>query len=693
MKIKSNTLGKVKKIISGTVFSNEFTFVKEFLQNTQRAKAKDVFVNIEPGIITFEDNGVGCKNPENIFTLDLSSWESTTEGFGIGFWSCLALENLERIEVESHNWKASLNLCDIKAGNLDIHKEVRDCRINGFKVSMILNDYFETYSDVMNEIGKVGKYLDQNIYVNGTQVKKINIFENVDGDYVKYIENKLFKAVITIESERYCEDLWVFYDKREVRELYGYKYVRGIIEMKKDKITLKEPDRTDFCFDEKYRELTKRVEKEVKELYKDFVNSNPSTEMLDKYSDAISKYLDVKDYEKKIDVTFLLNELEDLKKANDDTNNECNINESNVFKMEKLDMKSRYLCEEIDSECEDVVVDIEQIDEKSYQEEALPCEVDENTLKDVAKLEVNNTISTQNECSDEQICDSENEKVENSCNIKASDEVYGKVDNGLENQSKSNDKEVVDVSYFEAEDHTVEQKSICCNHSKDTVRNIDIPKDDKLSVFKKMLKKIKKIAWVLDSDRLKYQSEISQAEYMGIKVINVPNVLYAKLMEKYSIMNISQIKDCYKESFDFKEIKLKNKKEERFIENLIPICKHYNLPLNTFLIGKIDTVETIEYEGKVISKEKKVSTKEKVYTNAVCKDGKFIVLDRRFIDLSRFSLSKGVPFGINDLKSVMASLKTIAHELAHLLYNTEDNTVNHYNVEDKIYKEVLNLYI
>ena len=57
---------------------------------------------------------------------------------------------------------------------------------------------------------------------------------------------------------------------------------------------------------------------------------------------------------------------------------------------------------------------------------------------------------------------------------------------------------------------------------------------------------------------------------------------------------------------------------------------------------------------------------------------------RRAIGLQRFNLT-GNGIGVHELKALMANLKTISHELAHLMYDTEDNTKYHFEMEDKIY--------
>src|SRR5699024_4096563 len=117
-----------------------------------------------------------------------------------------------------------------------------------------------------------------------------------------------------------------------------------------------------------------------------------------------------------------------------------------------------------------------------------------------------------------------------------------------------------------------------------------------------------------------------------------------------------------------------------------------NLPLNTFVIGNIEVNSKLEYNGKILFSERSKNTKDSIKVYAV-EDNGLIILDRTALNLSRFKLSKEGPFGINDLKCIFSIINTIAHELAHLLYGTKDNTINHYKTETVIQKEIIELYI
>jgi Zn-dependent peptidase ImmA (M78 family) len=69
-----------------------------------------------------------------------------------------------------------------------------------------------------------------------------------------------------------------------------------------------------------------------------------------------------------------------------------------------------------------------------------------------------------------------------------------------------------------------------------------------------------------------------------------------------------------------------------------------------------------------------------------------IILDRKHMNLKVYRIALGKPFGINTLKAVVGNLPTITHELAHMIYHTDDNTVLHYQMMEKIYHEITALY-
>lgn len=672
MIIKSNTAGKLNKMINGTVFSSEVIFVKEFLQNAQRAKASMVNIEVTDATIIFTDNGKGCKKPDNLFTLDLSEWESTTEGFGIGFWSCLAIEGLISIKVRSYNWLAEIFIEDLLNNNLNVNMTKDLSIIDGFKVELTVDSLnSEKKVNIEQEVINVAQYLDFLTYYNGSEIRKIDIFSSVHGDYVKEIENRYFKAKLSIYDNRYSSNSspTLFYDKREVCYLYDIEYARGVIEAKPGKIDLKEPDRTDYIWNSKYREFARKIYREVRQMYIDFLKSNPSKTDIDTYSDAIDHYLDVKDYEKYLDFDELIDFIEDKPKS------------QNV--KVKEDEYTPY------------VRDLSNYGDEYTKDSSVVSE--DNSINLVSVDPGNSNVRAVNESNN--ILDQDEDVFPNvqtediSClndNTNANDEVICTVDEDIElEQQNVLIEDVKDA--FSIGNYSVKnpKKTSSMNTTKNLSSNNS---EDVFKSFKKELKGKHKIAWVLKEEISMFEDEISRAEYVGIKVFKLDNILFANVFKKYNKMHISEFSSSFEETFKFKNISLRNAKEVRAIENLIPICKKYNLPLNTFVIGDIEINRSINYRGKTLYKNTTKNKRDNIEVYAVESDG-LIILDRTAMNLSRFKLIKDGPFGINDLKYVFSIINTIAHELSHYLHKTKDNTIEHYQTEVRIQEEITKLYI
>lgn len=48
--------------------------------------------------------------------------------------------------------------------------------------------------------------------------------------------------------------------------------------------------------------------------------------------------------------------------------------------------------------------------------------------------------------------------------------------------------------------------------------------------------------------------------------------------------------------------------------------------------------------------------------------------------------------GIHDFKIIMRAMNTIAHEMAHLIFNTKDNTKYHNVMEKEIQDRLVNMF-
>jgi hypothetical protein len=298
-KIKSSPQGKLLKIIGGSVFSDATTWVQELLQNAQRAQAKNVRIlwDEDEAALTVSDNGKGCKNPEALLTLDYSEWESTAEGFGMGFWSVLTIPTLNKITVHSEDWIADIQVSDILGGNMDVNVENSPIRMNGFSVKLKAETF--DIEAVLKAFEEHSKYLPFGVTVETKTSKMVLPKADFLKDYapwnaygVQRINTPLFEGVLGISRYSWAE-ITVFYDGRLVRNINPVPYLTGVISVKSGKVTLKEPDRKEFIRNSRFDGLIKELEKTVKRLLQDYIRESGT----DGIEEAVARWLKVSEYE------------------------------------------------------------------------------------------------------------------------------------------------------------------------------------------------------------------------------------------------------------------------------------------------------------------------------------------------------------------------------------------------------------
>ncbi len=323
MEIKSNTLGKLKKIKEGSIFTDEFVYLKEFIQNTQRSQASCCNITLDNDKLIFEDNGCGCKNPESLFTLDLSDWKSTNEGFGIGFWSCLCIPKLEEIVVESKNWKGHIDVDKLfSTGDLSVDLSQEEPR-EGFRVTLISSELQNYKYEVGAYLEENTKYIDDIIFsFNGEMLAKKDLFDLQVENAIRF-DNLRFEGTLYPSAE-YGNKLDIYYEKRKVITLqYDFPYTGGIVNIKKGMIQLKEPDRTSFVWNKQYKLFGSKMRNCIITMYKEFI-SNSGEQTFNSMDNAITFWLKPKDYEKylKLDFVTFVEEDEISNISSEENNNE-----------------------------------------------------------------------------------------------------------------------------------------------------------------------------------------------------------------------------------------------------------------------------------------------------------------------------------------------------------------------------------
>lgn len=650
--ITIDIVSKLRKIYEGKTFSDNLVVITELFQNSQRANAKNVNIELGDGKLTFVDDGCGCKKPVDILTLDHSSWESTDEGFGIGLWSWLAVEKVEGIEIRSNNWKVVLTTEQIfEENNLEAKIEMLEEKIKGFKVTIFSKVFDEDIVNISERIYSDGEMQLFNVYLNDNLVQKKDLHSEAKSKpYSKYFSNKYFDATLYPVN---WGDVDSYYERRKIDGFYPTDYVKGIVEVKKNALTLQEPDRKNVIRDIRRFAFVEKLEECRKELYLNIVKT-ANNKAIDEFSQQINSALNVEDYEKYLLVDDLVLEVEEEERNLSEVNPST---KANSFKrlVEVIDSMNEstqlsLVDNKTEEEQQELVKKLLNVSSSSYKW------VKTNERSSEAEKVITNEILT--------------EEILDMCSsISIGGIVYKKI-------SISEYKDM-----FEDEDEEVASTL--------TIQNTKQKK--KKDTLKSVLKKTARKVWVKASEFEDYSDLIAKVEYYGVKVFIAKNILHENVFRANNISYITEIESGIKKTNIKWNVELKTKKEERFIELLLPVCNYYSLPINTFKIGNLKImIETI-LDEKVINREIIENKKDSIRLYAVT-DGEEIILDRRALGLQRFNLS-GNNLGVNEFKALMASMKTIAHELAHLLYNTEDNTKEHRIKEDRIYDELVNLYL
>lgn len=643
---KSNTEGKLKKLLDGSIFQSNTTFITELFQNAQRARAKNVEIRTSGNTFVFSDDGVGLKNPQGLMTFDYSEWESTDEGFGIGFWSVLAIDNLEKMIIESNKYIITCNVSKLREIVNGESKEplesvlsllTLDTPKKGFKVTLI-SDFFECNS-LVDIIEKNSQYLDFDVYLNGRLLDKRDLFDDVEGDFTEIYNTRLFSAKLSVtDNYKYPS---VFYENRKVCDLYGFPYVSGVIKLKSKALNLREPDRTEIIKDTKYLIFSNKLRKSIKDLYKEFLEYGIDDNLLENYEDGILEYLSINEFEKylKIDDIDIVEEVDE-----DDFESSVN-NLSLAFKKDE-------------EECEDE-------EECAYDDNSESNkDISENKSENIEKV-INNEESNIN-------------KNENSSSLG--------LFNNLEVQSSNKNDIFKNEEYINADNET---ERISINTLK--IEKI-IPKEPNKSL-KAFIKSNKSVVWVEANLREYYKKNIALAEYYGIKVLVSKNLLTKTFFIENGVDYITSLDNKVRIEMNYKDMKPKTDKEVTFLKMLEPVRIALNLPSGFFKIANISKVTTIDLNNKrKVVKEKSSGEKIAIYATSTSNE---IIFDRTALSLKKFNLSssKDVSIGKNELKCLMYNMDTIAHELAHTLYGTTDNTKEHFYAQSKIQEELVKLYI
>ncbi len=333
MEVKINVINEMKKLRS-TTYANKYAWVKELIQNGQRAKAKHIYVNVKSDSITIEDDGIGCTDPEMLFEKNVSGWDETIVNnenpFGEGFFSTLMAAN--NITVESIGFKCVFDVERMFTENTtDVIEVTKTNRKSGFKITLTnLLDYVRDYN-VTSEFRQIGKYIkNPKIVINNVTVKYEGTTPKIDKPFIHYINNDYFKGWIRPYSwytDYESAIIKCFAFDRLIKDSTKVSNVIGVVTFNPNRINLRSPDREEFIFDDKYDAAWKAFTREIKKMCLKIIRQGTDKDIND-YQYLIDKFTDVDDYKHLIKFKFIHNKKETT--INDDTVDVNNSNNSEL---------------------------------------------------------------------------------------------------------------------------------------------------------------------------------------------------------------------------------------------------------------------------------------------------------------------------------------------------------------------------
>lgn len=580
--IQSDVVNRLKKIRDGVVYDNILTFLFELIQNSQRAKSTKIEITVTEESIIISDNGVGCKHPNVLFTLDISGFGV---GFGEGFSSIYTIA--DRFDVSTLDWKANVDVNRIlKERNLNVDIEPNPFK-QGFKIKIEGEKIKENKRKIISHVERIGSIIPGiDFYLNDHYIEKIDLFESKPHyQFHHFFDNRLYKARLAIKKPTSYGRVAVYYDYRYVCDLYE-EGVEGTILIKSGKINLKAPDRKAIIYDDKRFSLIDQIKKDTITLLKAILKEGTSDD-IDTYSNVIEYYLDVSDYVRflKIDETNILNQYETREQAKEE-------------------------------EANDETPALETFTEDNEEETNRTPEQPTERLKDLNRNEEDRTFNAY---------------------------VIG---NKTEEVTKKELKKV-------------------------NLTNI---------------KRKSNVVWIEQNAVEHKQPLITKYEYYGIFTFISPHVLYDNALRFLGITHINDVEDKgVLKDYTVKNTGAKTKIEMRVMEILDTIEQGLGLR-STFKISDIDCKLIVSLSDKKIYQEK-------LNVEGYCQ-GDVIHLNRKALDygdISSTSLGKE-NMGIHEVLFVLNTIELIAHELAHLIYSTEDNTMEHHEATFKLQKRIAQLF-
>lgn len=335
LEVKVNVINEMKKLRDNT-YSDKYTWVDEVIQNCQRSKATHIDVQIEDDKIVISDNGIGCSDPQVLFDKSSSGWdEATTQAespFGEGFFSTMMAANM--ITVTSVGFTATFDVNKMfEENNVDVVDVVPNRKKSGF--TLVLTDLCPGVFPwtVEHRFREVAKYIKSpTTSINGERVHYEGLTPNSNSPFIRKVDTPYFRG--WIEPKSWKNGDWetptikCFAFSRHIKDSQKYDGVSGVLNFKEGTIDLRSPDRKEFIFNDKYDDMLKCLEEEIKKMYLRMAKEG-SDEVICNFESHIDRYVSLNDYKDYIKFKFLTKGVIDMT-SNTSSDNDIDVDNDNI---------------------------------------------------------------------------------------------------------------------------------------------------------------------------------------------------------------------------------------------------------------------------------------------------------------------------------------------------------------------------
>lgn len=191
------------------------------------------------------------------------------------------------------------------------------------------------------------------------------------------------------------------------------------------------------------------------------------------------------------------------------------------------------------------------------------------------------------------------------------------------------------------------------------------------------LKSDKAVFYVKKDEVQDYLDKLELAEYYNMDVILVRNNLEEEVLIKNNILHIIKLNETVKLSASLTRVGAINDIEKRAMYLFEIISKTLRFDNNIFKIGDMTTYKNIKVGN--------TNNTEIVEDEAIAlAQGSNIYINREYLNDSNLKASDSKEILNSDIRFIINNLKTISHELAHIMFNTIDNTKEHAEAQIEI---------